>query len=92
MGKKRSSLPPWYEQAKKQIGKQEEITVVDGKEHKKVTDSKMGPGEKEAFKDLLGIINNRSQWYYKTYLFVLKEVTLMALRIVVFFTEGFRIA
>ncbi len=28
--KKRSSLPPWYEQAKKQIGKQEEVTVIDG--------------------------------------------------------------
>jgi SpoVK/Ycf46/Vps4 family AAA+-type ATPase len=92
LGKKRSSLPPWYEQAKKQIGKQEEITMVDGKEHKKVTDSKMGPGEKEAFKDLLGIINNRSQWHYKAYLFVVKHASLMILRVVVFITEGARIS
>ena len=27
-------------------------------EHKKVIESKMGPGEKEAFKDLLGQINS----------------------------------
>jgi transitional endoplasmic reticulum ATPase len=92
LAKKRSSLPPWYEQAKKQIGKQEEITMVDGKEHKKVTDSKMGPGEKEAFKDLLGIINNRSQWHYKAYLMLTKETSLMVLRIIVFVTEGARIS
>jgi len=67
IGKKKSSLPPWYEQAKKQIGKQEELTVIDGKEHKKITDSKMGPGEKEAFKDLLGLINERNKWYSKTW-------------------------
>ena len=65
ISKKRSSLPPWYEQAKKQIGKQEEVTIIDGKEHKKITDSKMGPGEKEAFRDLLGTINSRSRWYNK---------------------------
>ncbi len=92
IGKKRSSLPPWYEQAKKQIGKQEEVTVIDGKEHKKVTDSKMGPGEKEAFKDLLSIISTRNQWYYKAYVAVLKEVTLFILRVIVFITEGGRIA
>ncbi|MBU0585973.1 ATP-binding protein [Candidatus Micrarchaeota archaeon] len=63
--KKKSTLPPWFEQAKKQIGKQEEITVVDGKEHKKITDSKMGPGEKEAFRDLLKVINERNQWWNK---------------------------
>ncbi len=92
VGKKRSSLPPWYEQAKKQIGKQEEVTIIDGKEHKKVTDSKMGPGEKEAFKDLLSTITNRNQWYYKWYLVVTKEISLMALRIIVFVTEGGRVA
>src|SRR4030095_16000457 len=41
ISKKRSSLPPWYEQAKKQIGKQEEVTVIDGKEHKKVTETRL---------------------------------------------------
>ncbi len=91
LAKKRSSLPPWYEQAKKQIGKQEELTVIDGKEHKKVTESKMGPGEKEAFKDLLGTINSRNQWYSKIGFMVLKEATLLLLRIVVFVTEGGRV-
>ncbi|MFH1221654.1 MAG: AAA family ATPase, partial [Candidatus Micrarchaeota archaeon] len=79
--KKRSSLPPWYEQAKKQIGKQEEVTIVDGKEHKKISDSKMGPGEKEAFKDLLGTINNRNQWYTKFAHGIVKESSLIILRI-----------
>jgi SpoVK/Ycf46/Vps4 family AAA+-type ATPase len=91
LSKKRSSLPPWYEQAKKQIGKQEEVTIIDGKEHKKVTDSKMGPGEKEAFKDLLGTISGRSQWYYKFYITAVKQMTLFLLRIVVFITEGGRV-
>ncbi len=75
--KKRSSLPPWYEQANKQIGKQEEITVVDGKEHKKVTDSKMGPGEKDAFKDLLKVIVKRTKWYNKAWILFLKQFALI---------------
>ncbi len=91
IAKKRSSLPPWYEQAKKQIGKQEEVTIIDGKEHKKVTESKMGPGEKEAFKDLLGTINGRSQWYYKAYITATKEITLFVLRIIVLITETGRL-
>ncbi|MFH1306805.1 MAG: AAA family ATPase [Candidatus Micrarchaeota archaeon] len=44
--KKKSSLPPWYEQAKKQIGSVEEKTIVDGKEHLKITESKLGGAEK----------------------------------------------
>ncbi len=87
IAKKRSSLPPWYEQAKKQIGKQEEVTIVDGKEHKKVTDSKMGPGEKEAFRDLLGTINQRNQWYYKIYSGTVKQSVLLLLRLFVLVTE-----
>lgn len=74
--KKKSTLPPWYEQAKKQIGKQEEITIVDGKEHKKVSDSKMGAGEKEAFKDLLDVINKRNKWYSKMWHKFLKYFSL----------------
>jgi len=85
--KRRSSLPPWYEQAKKQIGKQEEITIVDGKEHKKVTDSKMGPGEKEAFRDLLNEINKRNKWYYKIYFRFTKELALLILRLIVLVRE-----
>jgi transitional endoplasmic reticulum ATPase len=92
VAKKRSSLPPWYEQAKKQIGKQEEITIIDGKEHKKVSDSKMGAGEKEAFKDLLDTIGNRSQWWFKILNMVVKQVTLLFLRIVVLITEGGRMS
>ena len=75
--KKRSSLPPWYEQANKQIGKQEEITVVDGKEHKKVTDSKMGPGEKDAFKDLLKTIEKRNKWYNKLWIKSIRQFALI---------------
>ncbi len=76
MRKKPSSLPPWFEQAKKQIGKQEELTLVDGKEHKKVTDSKMGPGEKEAFKALLNVINSRNKWYNKIIHKVMKWISI----------------
>ncbi len=75
--KKRSTLPPWYEQAKKQIGKQEELTVIDGKEHKKITDSKMGSGEKESFKNLLDTIEKRNKWYSKTVAGFLKEFALL---------------
>jgi ATP-dependent 26S proteasome regulatory subunit len=75
--KKKSSLPPWYEQAKKQIGKQEELTIVDGKEHKKVSDSKMGAGEKEAFKDLLNVINRGNTWYWKIVFRAAREIALI---------------
>lgn len=74
--KKKSSLPPWYEQAKKQIGTQEEKTIVDGKEHVKVTESKLASAEKEAFKDLLDVIKRRNEWWYKIYVWVWKHVNL----------------
>lgn len=77
--KKPSSLPPWFEQAKKQIGKQEEITIVDGKEHKKVTESKMGPGEREAFKPLLNVINARNEWYNKIITRVIRDIAILLL-------------
>ena len=89
--KKRSSLPPWYEQAKKQIGKQEEVTIIDGKEHKKVSDSKLGPGEKEVFRDLLDTINKRNAWYSKIYAGVVKQFTLIILRIYTLIIEKGRI-
>ncbi|MBD3210091.1 AAA family ATPase [Candidatus Micrarchaeota archaeon] len=91
LSKKRSSLPPWYEQANKQIGKQEEITIIDGKEHKKVTESKMGAGERDAFRDLLNAIKSRNQWYTKLYLGIIKNVTLSILRAIVFVTERGRV-
>jgi len=74
--KKRSSLPPWYEQAKKAIGTQEEKTVVDGKEHVKLTESKMAGAEKEAFKELLDIIKRRNEIWYKAYVWMVRNVAL----------------
>ncbi len=72
--KRTSTLPPWYEQAKKQIGKQEEITIIDGKEHKKITDSKMGHGEREVFKPLLKQINKRNSKIQKFLTFLTRYV------------------
>ncbi len=63
--KVKSTLPPWYEQAKKQIGKQEEVTLIDGKKHVKQTESKMGPGEKHMFKSLLDVIEKQTKFYNK---------------------------
>ncbi|MCX6771769.1 MAG: tetratricopeptide repeat protein [Candidatus Micrarchaeota archaeon] len=74
--KKKSTLPPWYAQAKKQIGSQEEKTVVDGKEHIKVTESKLASAEKEAFKELLDIIKRRNEIWYKVYVWILRNIGL----------------
>ena len=74
--KKKSTLPPWYAQAKKQIGSQEEKTVVDGKEHIKVTESKLASAEKEAFKELLDIIKRRNEIWYKAYVWILRNIGL----------------
>ncbi len=74
--KKKSSLPPWYEQAKKQIGTQEEKTVVDGKEHIKITESKLAGAEKEAFKELLDVIKRRNEIWYKAYAWIVRNFAL----------------
>jgi len=87
IGKKKSSLPPWYGQAKKQIGKKEEVTIIDGKEHKKVTDSKLGQAEKEAFRKLLDAINKKNQWYNKLLTGIFKFIALTILRIIVIIRE-----
>ncbi|MFH0927754.1 MAG: ATP-binding protein, partial [Candidatus Micrarchaeota archaeon] len=63
--KKKSTLPPWYAQAKKQIGQVEEKSIVDGKEHVKISDSKLGVAEKEAFKVLVDVIKLKNEWWYK---------------------------
>ena len=81
VNKKASSLPPWYGQAKKQIGKQEELTIIDGKEHKKVSDSKMGPAEKEAFKELLSVIGQRSGFMHKVKTGAIKHFFLLLARL-----------
>ena len=79
LSKRESSLPPWYGQAKKQIGKQEELTVIDGKEHKKVSDPKMGPEERAVFKVLLKQIERRNQWWYKTWTKAFNRIAIAAL-------------
>ena len=70
---KKSSLPPWYESANKQIGEQKEKTMVDGKEHLKISESKMAPGEREAFKDLLNVIKKNNRIWYKALLWIVKN-------------------
>jgi hypothetical protein len=52
----------------------------------------MGPGEKDAFKSLLDVINKRNQWYDKIIVAVLKHTSLLFLRFVVIITEGGRIS
>jgi SpoVK/Ycf46/Vps4 family AAA+-type ATPase len=71
--KKKSSLPPWYEQAKKQIGSVEERSVVDGKEHVKITESKMASAEKDAFKPLLDVIKRRNEWWHKILIWCIRQ-------------------
>jgi transitional endoplasmic reticulum ATPase len=77
--KRKSSLPPWYESAKKQIGDTEEKTVVDGKEHLKITESKLAAGEKEQFKELLDVIKKNNKWWYKYWVLFQKYFALYVL-------------
>ena len=74
--KKKSSLPPWYESANKEIGEQKEKTIVDGKEHLKITESKMAPGEREAFKDLLNVIKKNNKLWYKAWKWIVRHFSL----------------
>ena len=72
--KKKSSLPPWYAQANNQIGKQKEISYIDGKKHVKETESKLGPEEREQFEPLLKIIKKRNGIVSKVMTFVMRWV------------------
>ncbi len=63
--KRESSLPPWYAQANKEIGKRKEVTIVDGKKHERVMESKLGPEEREVFKPLIKVIESRSKFWNK---------------------------
>jgi len=74
--KKNSTLPPWYAQANKQIGKIEEKSVVDGKEHTKISDSKLGVAEKEAFKPLIKVIKRKNEWWDKGMVYFLRYLGL----------------
>ncbi|VVB66453.1 Proteasome-activating nucleotidase [Candidatus Gugararchaeum adminiculabundum] len=74
--KKKSTLPPWYAQANKQIGNIEERSIIDGKEHVKISESKLGPAEKEQFKQLLDVIKKNNKLYYKIYKWVMRNIPL----------------
>ena len=50
--------------------------MVDGKEHVKLTESKMAGAEKEAFKELLDIIKRRNQIWYKAYIWIIRNAAL----------------
>jgi ATP-dependent 26S proteasome regulatory subunit/Flp pilus assembly protein TadD len=76
--KKKSTLNPWYEQAKKQIGQQEEKTIVDGKEHVKITESKLAVAEKESFKELIDVIKKRNELWSKIYIWLVRNIALYA--------------
>lgn len=74
--KKRSSLPPWYESAKKEVGKQEEIEYVDGKQYKRVKEPKMPPGEREYFRELVELIEKRNRIWWKAWSWVYRKSSL----------------
>ncbi|MCX6774073.1 MAG: AAA family ATPase, partial [Candidatus Micrarchaeota archaeon] len=71
---KKSSLPPWYAQANNQIGKQKEVTYIDGKKHIKETESKLGPEEREQFDPLLKVIKRRNAIWSKALTFIMKQL------------------
>jgi hypothetical protein len=70
--KTRSSLPAWYDSAKKEVGKQVETEMVDGKKYEKIKDPKMSPGERQYFKALVELVENRNKWYNKAFLAIVK--------------------
>ena len=73
---KKSSLPPWYESAKKEIGKQEEVETVDGKEIKRVKDPKLPAGEREYFQELIELIEHRNQKHNKLILWLKRKIAI----------------
>ena len=70
--KTRSSLPAWYDSAKKEVGKQVETEMVDGKKYEKIKDPKMSPGERQYFRPLIELVENRNKWYNKAFLAAVK--------------------
>ncbi|MEM2175141.1 MAG: AAA family ATPase [Candidatus Micrarchaeia archaeon] len=76
--KKRSSLPAWYESAKKEIGKQEEIEYIDGKQYKRI---KEPPGEREYFRELIELIERRN--------FILNKIALVFIKYFALYMEYF---
>ena len=70
--KTRSSLPAWYDSAKKEVGKQVETEMVDGKKYEKIKEPKMSPGERQYFRALVELVENRNKWYNKAFLALVK--------------------
>ncbi|MEM3654339.1 MAG: tetratricopeptide repeat protein [Candidatus Micrarchaeia archaeon] len=85
---KKSSLPPWYESAKKEIGKQEEVETVDGKEIKRIKEPKMPPGEREYFKELIDLIESRNKPHNKFLLWLWRKSALYQDYLVPFVIAG----
>ncbi len=75
--KRKSSLSPWYGQANKQIGKQEEVSWIDGKKHVRYIESKLGPEEREQFAPLLKEIKHRNGIMYKISTTLIKYLALI---------------
>lgn len=74
--KKRSSLPAWYESAKKEVGKQEEIEYVDGKQYKRIKEPKMPPGERQYFRELVELIEKRNRPWWKAWSWIYNKFAL----------------
>jgi len=70
--KTRSSLPAWYDSAKKEVGQQKEVEMVDGKKYEKIKEPKMSSGERQCFRALVELIENRNKWYNKSFLVAVK--------------------
>ncbi len=74
--KTKSTLPPWYAAANKEIGKQKEVEIIDGKKHVREKESKLGPEEQQQFKELLEVIKQRNQWWNKALNFIWRSFAL----------------
>ena len=74
---RKSSLSPWYGQAKKQIGKQEEVSWIDGKKTVRVIESKLGPAEREQFEPLIKEIEKRNGLLFKIQTSIIKYLALL---------------
>lgn len=64
----KSSLGPWYAQARKKLGRKKEVMYIDGKKHEKEIESDLGEEERQQFKDLIQIVEKNNKWYYKFYI------------------------
>lgn len=72
----KSTLPPWYAAANKEIGKQKEVEIIDGKKHVREKESKLGPEEQQQFKELLDVIKKRNQWWNKGFNWIWRNFAL----------------